>query len=39
MIKDLLKNKNAKEQAKIKGQEIAKVDFRGEYKSDLWNKD
>lgn len=31
MIKDLLKNKNAKEQAKIKGQEIAKVDFRGEY--------
>ena len=31
MIKDLLQNKNDKEKANIKGQEIAKIDFRGEY--------
>lgn len=34
MIKDLLKNKSAKEKAKIKGREIAKVDFRGKYIKD-----
>ena len=31
MIKNLLKNKDAKEIANIKGREIAKIDFRGEY--------
>jgi len=30
-IEDLIKNKTAKQKADIKGQEIAKVDFRGEY--------
>ena len=29
MIIDLLKNKSSKEKANIKGQEIAKIDFRG----------
>lgn len=31
MIKDLFKNKSARQQATIKGLEIAKVDFRGEF--------
>lgn len=33
MIKDLIKDKSAKEKANLKGQEIAKVDFRGEHTS------
>ncbi len=34
MIEDLLKNKTVKQKATIKGQEIAKVDFRGEHTKD-----